>query len=48
MAKIFTSDVFWFVGGLSVGLGVGLVSRRNGYKIFTNYSEWDMGPLGKN
>jgi len=31
----------------SVGIGIGLVARKNGIKVFPNYREVDMGVIGK-
>jgi hypothetical protein len=41
-------DVAFFVVGASIGLGVGLVCRRNNVKLLPNYRYVDMGVLGKN
>lgn len=31
----------------SVGIGIGLIARKNGIKVFPNYREVDMGVIGK-
>lgn len=40
-------DIAFFGVGLTLGISIGLVNRRNGSRLFTSYSEWDMGPVGK-
>lgn len=41
-------DVGLLAVGAALGLGIGLVCRRNGVQVLPNYYRADLGALGKN